>query len=711
MFAFCSLQVEQDIFEEVYVNFLIVGHTHGCLDRYYSQLSNYIHNSKFIGSPLSLQSLFETAPLNSTNSIKPDINRQIRAFYDYKKFLRPVINTNIKNYQIPHCFRFLKIFDRCYMQYKLYSAYDNWLPVPPSDIHSKQMLESALRSTNINVDPLAAVGGVDDFAKSIGISTHAEPIHHIVSHGISESLITLQNVYSALINAEREGYAFDCLCLAEQEMHNGITQSDKNHFYSQLAKSPELQELNVANSESSGFIFWLDSDGKRPEIDFKQLEVLNHVTTDVAEASCTVEIDDDEVVEELSWQAASSEKKTNASRKEQTKEQKNFILRAQGYARAAANAIKNYEVFGVFGSFQYAGIGLTQKEIDFYTSVNTTEKALEVLNREIKEATTHPFSLLPLEHLSNEQRQILYHRKGENSKDISDAQNIVQGNLIRRGQGAQDGQEILGRLGYTPTIVVKPATKQTNAKANDDPYKGMKLKEIQELARDQGIATRVNSSGRWKNKSIDELRKELNAAKSTPTVTASSINTSCPVFECKEKPSVWCNVCRIHYCSKLFHDQHDAHDGQTKNEWFISLMARPSEPEPEPEPVQAQTQAVQAPVPHPPPTKRKELDSCTSEEPKLKKLKRQNGRNGQIAKQTRRNELEASFREHKEDTRNRRAAHVAVQCACIECIDKPLDLVHPVSMHQCSSKRHKHLAHECWTPHRKDCALCQDQQV
>ena len=45
----------------------------------------------------------------------------------------------------------------------------------------------------------------------------------------------------------------------------------------------------------------------------------------------------------------------------------------------------------------------------------------------------------------------------------------------------------------------------------------------------------------------------------------------------------------------------------------------------------------------------------------------------------------ASLWEHKEVTRKRRATHVAVQCACIECIDKPLDLVYPIYMYHCSS--------------------------
>ena len=111
MFGYCALQVERDVFEEIAVYFLIVGHTHSLIDQIFSRLSNYIKGCRFIGSPISLQALF------SEKAIKYDpyrltVNRQVRKFYDWKKFLAGKINAKVKNYQIPHAFRFKKIHKR-----------------------------------------------------------------------------------------------------------------------------------------------------------------------------------------------------------------------------------------------------------------------------------------------------------------------------------------------------------------------------------------------------------------------------------------------------------------------------------------------------------------------------------------------------------------------------------------------------------------------
>ena len=53
MFAYLSLLVEQGHFDEIQVNFLIVGHTHTTIDQYFSVITKQLYE-KFVGSPLSL---------------------------------------------------------------------------------------------------------------------------------------------------------------------------------------------------------------------------------------------------------------------------------------------------------------------------------------------------------------------------------------------------------------------------------------------------------------------------------------------------------------------------------------------------------------------------------------------------------------------------------------------------------------------------------
>ena len=48
MFSDCSLLVETGLLDEIYVNFLIVGHTHISIDQYFSVLSRAINRAEFI---------------------------------------------------------------------------------------------------------------------------------------------------------------------------------------------------------------------------------------------------------------------------------------------------------------------------------------------------------------------------------------------------------------------------------------------------------------------------------------------------------------------------------------------------------------------------------------------------------------------------------------------------------------------------------------
>jgi len=61
MFAYASLLVESQVFKQVFIHFLITGHTHCVIDQYFSVLSYKIIGAKFIGSPLALHNLLKTA--------------------------------------------------------------------------------------------------------------------------------------------------------------------------------------------------------------------------------------------------------------------------------------------------------------------------------------------------------------------------------------------------------------------------------------------------------------------------------------------------------------------------------------------------------------------------------------------------------------------------------------------------------------------------
>jgi hypothetical protein len=80
MFTYLSALVELDYFDKIYINFLIVGHTHNTLDQYFGTLSGVIKGTCFVGSPLALDALLTEYP-----NPKPIKVRRIEAVYDVRR--------------------------------------------------------------------------------------------------------------------------------------------------------------------------------------------------------------------------------------------------------------------------------------------------------------------------------------------------------------------------------------------------------------------------------------------------------------------------------------------------------------------------------------------------------------------------------------------------------------------------------------------------
>jgi hypothetical protein len=60
---FCSILVEAGYFQTITVGFLIVGHTHASIDKYFSCLRRKISNASFIATPMALQHLYAIAEM------------------------------------------------------------------------------------------------------------------------------------------------------------------------------------------------------------------------------------------------------------------------------------------------------------------------------------------------------------------------------------------------------------------------------------------------------------------------------------------------------------------------------------------------------------------------------------------------------------------------------------------------------------------------
>jgi hypothetical protein len=134
MFCYVSLLIELQLFEEVEIGFLIVGHTHASIDQYFNVISKKIYSCDFIGSPLSLLDLIRQAHMASWQ--QQPIIREIDVYYDMVNFFEPYRNKKIKYYAIPHYFVFKPSFcGIAFMQYKLFSTYRDLNPPVPSSVY------------------------------------------------------------------------------------------------------------------------------------------------------------------------------------------------------------------------------------------------------------------------------------------------------------------------------------------------------------------------------------------------------------------------------------------------------------------------------------------------------------------------------------------------------------------------------------------------
>lgn len=153
----------EGFFDTIQVNFLMVGHTHGPIDQYFSVLTNKLWDTSFVGSPMALQNLFGQCE-------NPLVNRQIRVHYDYKTWLEPYLNKAIKYIALPHVFLISKELGISILQHKAFSTKPDFLPLKPQGINlilEKDKLIEASKSNNLVLEELGIFGGFDTLYKEI----------------------------------------------------------------------------------------------------------------------------------------------------------------------------------------------------------------------------------------------------------------------------------------------------------------------------------------------------------------------------------------------------------------------------------------------------------------------------------------------------------------------------------------------------------------
>jgi len=285
MFGYASALVELGYFDAIDINFLIVGHTHSSIDQYFSVLSKAIKKAEFIGSPISLQALCNQA---HKDRARPAVNRQIEVYYNVVDALKPYINNKIHFYQVPHCYVFRRLGNKCIMQYKLFSTHVSWLPLQPelsktiqnsssttssssTSTTTDKLLDSISAEVNrissIALEPLSTMDGKDAFLKHIGISGEAKSSYLINNPAMRNKIDVIDAVLPIIEETE-------LLALRNLETRTNAEVLEghvKEHKELLTVKLPEQDRLVIqtamksVSSNRKGYIMWiLDKPGLPP---------------------------------------------------------------------------------------------------------------------------------------------------------------------------------------------------------------------------------------------------------------------------------------------------------------------------------------------------------------------------------------------------------------------------------------------------------------
>jgi len=506
MMGYLSLLVEKGIFEEIDINFLLVGHTHGSLDQQFSVYSKKIKSrqTKFIGSRMALHDLLRNAYQSSHAWKKPTISKQIQVVYDFKAMLLPCINKSLKYYQYPHVFRIKNVLGKAVMQYKMFSTYTEWLPTQPLtataataatisaessvDIDLGRLLNDAqdklLRSCGLSSDVNAALFNDEKRSRLQSMASLAQSLNEMERKIVAESITrhtALEDVpkqYSALADDE------------EEEIENGETDHENEDDGSMCAPAtannvgsgsqkqqerPEHRRYNTEdsnfsanlkditeylskhNSSTAGFIVWLKQSNKQTE---SYLDLLPNpiFPSDILRAKFEAQGghgDDDNDDEEIDDEAPQVSKESPIA---QVRNTKSLWANAKSIVSTCKIMLKEID-YGVIGvdenmeanTYCYHQSKLSKNEREFYEKRSTMEGLIDELDREVAHIRNVPYSFIDECYFGGEAHSKRQEHEEKMKKFLEDSKKLIE----RSGYEAGPNEEVISR----PKKTIKRTTK------------------------------------------------------------------------------------------------------------------------------------------------------------------------------------------------------------------------------------------------------------
>lgn len=255
MFAYFSALIEQEIFDEIRVNFLIVGHTHSNLDQYFSVYSKKIRKSDYIASPLAMHELYNSAH----NILKhPDMEPRrhelefLRFTHDWVTYFGPVLNKKLVWYKIPHCFRLTRVAGRAICQTQVFSPENDgdavWNPPQPLKVKANLGASAADYTDDVHFEPFVSVESSNLVLQEMGVT--AEAVTRDLTDGVNHSSsIRAQAEQNKADAAVKNLHAFNEMRKELQELELAALSSMMHNMH--LQRNADTESVDGSNSPES----------------------------------------------------------------------------------------------------------------------------------------------------------------------------------------------------------------------------------------------------------------------------------------------------------------------------------------------------------------------------------------------------------------------------------------------------------------------------
>ena len=457
MFCFISDLIERGYYDEIEVFFLIVGHTHNKLDQWFSVLSKAIKGAHFIGSVIALKALYKIAHAEEIDK-QPQLIHQLETYRDWRRLYRPILNSSIKHFQVPHRYKF-KLDEQlgcAKMEYMHMSPphgfthLETWHPIanpeeskfanPNGDISLRRLgifngikaIKGALDIKSSSIDDVAECDDEEDIEKLGDLKVILPVLRELEVRTIGESQIRM-----------------------EEEAATGVKRDEVQLTAAQLKLIDK--EITLKNSNRGGRIVWLrhsqvsDSDYLKntipdilPNLKLWRERIANAPALPMSEQSTTsdakiAKADAAESQQRLiSYQRGAADMASTAS----------YMIKLVE-SNSSVSVADHSDIVLATGNFKRAV--LTPNEISWYRSISTSKKIAAATELRVLEEERKPWKLLNLPEMTPSQKKREEDRLELLKQKAIQVEKTLRGLVLRDGEGEYNpDRQVIAFDGFEP---------------------------------------------------------------------------------------------------------------------------------------------------------------------------------------------------------------------------------------------------------------------